>query len=180
MQFELNDYHRNIPDEEFILDVQFVAKQLGKTSITGEEYCKYGKYHESTIRRRFGSWKKVLEVCQLETQGHNFICEFSDEEVIVDVKRVAEFLKSETLTQKEYNAYGKYSNTTLERRYGSWNNVLKIASMKANVNRNFSNKEMFEEIERIWRLLVRQPTTTDIKKWISKYSLNSYARRFGG
>ena len=52
--------------------------------------------------------------------------------------------------------------------------------MKANMNRNISEKEMFEEIERIWRVLGRQPTTNDIKNGISKYSLNSYARRFGG
>ncbi len=180
MQFELNDYHRNISDEEFIADIQAVAKKLGKDSITGAEYSKYGKYHDSTVRRRFGSWKKVLEICLLETQGHNFKCEFSDEEIITDVKRVADILGVETLTAKQYNVYGKYSYTTLKRRYGTWNNVLHLVGMNLNLNRNFSDKEMFEEIERVWILLGRQPTTTDIKKGISKFSLNSYARRFGG
>ena len=47
-------------------------------------------------------------------------------------------------------------------------------------NRNFTNEELFEEIERIWILLGKQPTTTDMKKGISKYSLQSYCRRFGG
>ena len=36
------------------------------------------------------------------------------------------------------------------------------------------------EIERIWIELGRQPTSTDIKNGVSKYSLQSYARRFGG
>lgn len=37
MKFELNDYHRNVSDQEFILDVQETAKKLGKDTLTGEE-----------------------------------------------------------------------------------------------------------------------------------------------
>lgn len=180
MKFELNDYHRNVSDQEFILDVQETAKRLGKDTLTGEEYSLHGKYHSSTLTRRFGSWKKVLEKCSLETQGHNFKYDFSDEDVVIDLKRVAEITGTETPTAREYNSHGRYYSTTLIRRYGTWNNILELAGMKANLNRNFSDEQMFEEIERIWVVLGRQPTTTDIKKGISKYSLNSYARRFGG
>ena len=180
MKFELNDYHRNVSDQEFILDVQETAKRLGKDTLTGEEYSLHGKYHSSTLTRRFGSWKKVLEKCSLETQGHNFKYDFSDEDVVIDLRRVAEITGTETLTAREYNAHGRFYSTTLIRRYGTWNNILELAGMKANLNRNFSDEQMFEEIERIWVVLGRQPTTTDIKKGVSKYSLNSYARRFGG
>lgn len=55
MKFVLNDYHRNLSDDELIQDVVRVANELGKDSITGEEYDKYGKYHSSTIRRRLGT-----------------------------------------------------------------------------------------------------------------------------
>jgi hypothetical protein len=85
------------------------------------------------------------------------------------------------LTEKEYDKYGKYCSNTLMKRYnGKWNNILSLAGMKINLNRNFSDEDLFEEIERIWILLGRQPTTTDIKKGVSKYALNSYSRRFGG
>lgn len=40
--------------------------------------------------------------------------------------------------------------------------------------------DLLTEIERLWILLGRQPTTTDIKSGLSKYSLNSYTRKFGG
>jgi len=180
MKFELNDYHRNVSDQEFILDVQKTAKKLGKNTLTGEEYSLHGKYHSSTLTRRFGSWKKVLEMSSLETQGHNFKYDFSDEDVMADLKRVAGIMQTETLTAREYNVHGKYHSTTLIRRYGTWNNILELAGMKANLNRNFSDEQMFEEIERIWIILGRQPTTTDVKQGISKYSLNSYSRRFGG
>ncbi len=182
MKFELNDYHRNVPDEDFIKDIQETAKRLGKTTLTGEEYAAHGKYHPSTLRRRFGTWKDVLEKSGLETNGHNFRLSYTDDEVISDLKRVATILGKETITREEYDSLGKISCATLvkPKHYGSWNAILKLTGMEPNLNRNFTNEEMYEEIERIWILLGRQPTTTDIKKGISKFSLQSYARRFGG
>ena len=183
MKFELNEYHRNVSDEELIADVKRVAVKLGKNTLTGDEYLLHGKYHLSTVRRRLGhgSWKKVLELCALETRGHNFRCVLSDEDIAADLKRVANLLGVETLTRKEYSIYGMHHGDTLSDKRGrSWNKVLELAGMKPVQNRNFTNEDLFEEIERIWILLGRQPTATDIKNGISKYSLNSYARRFGG
>lgn len=47
--------------------------------------------------------------------------------------------------------------------------------------KRIEEQELFDEIERMWRFLGRQPTTTDIiKNGISKYSIDTYKRRFGG
>lgn len=119
-------------------------------------------------------------MAHLTTKGHNFRYTFSDEDVVADIKRVIDLCKKDTITAREYNVYGKYHSTTLITRYKTWNNVLKICGLQLNLNRNFTNTDLFEEIERIWIILGRQPTTTDIKKGISKFSLNTYARRFGG
>ena len=183
MKFELNEYHRNVSDEELIADVKRVAETLGKNTLTGDEYLLHGKYHLSTIRKRLGhgSWKKVLELCALETRGHNFKCVMSDEDIVADLKRVANLLGVETLTRKEYSIHGMHHGDTLSDKRGrSWNKILELAGMKPVQNRNFSNEDLFKEIERIWVMLGKQPTASDIKKGISKYSLQSYARRFGG
>lgn len=180
MKFELNEYHHNTSDEEFIEDVRKTAERLNKDTLTGAEYDKHGTYHSSTLTRRFGSWKIVLEKSGLKTKGHNFKFSYSDDYVVKDLKRVASILGKETLTGKEYELHGEFSRDTLMKHYGSWNAVLKLAGMELNLNRNFTDEEMFEEIERVWVLLGRQPTTTDIKKGLSTFSLQSYARRFGG
>ena len=180
VKFVLNEYHRNVSDEELIEDVVRVAKKLKKTTLTAKEYTLNGTYHSSTLSHRFGSWKKVLELSSLTIKGHNFKYTFSDEDVIEDLKRVAFEYKKETLTSNEYSKYGRCHGDTLSRRYGTWNKVLELAGLKNVMNRNFTNEDLFVEIERVWTLLGRQPTTTDIKNGISKYSLNSYARRFGG
>lgn len=180
MKFELKDYHRNITNEELINDVIITAQKLNKSTLTTVEYDKNGSFSQSTLTKRFGSWKKVLKLSGLKTISHSYKFNYTDDEIITDLRRVAEELGVNTLTAREYNQKGFCHSSTLIKKYGCWNKVLKLAGMKPKLNRNFSNENMFEEIERVWIELGRQPTTTDIKKGISKYSLNSYARRFGG
>lgn len=180
MDFVLNEYHRNISDEDLINDVINVAKTLGVTTLTQDEYAKNGKYHSSTIARRFKNWGKVLELAHLENKINNYKLNLSEIDIINDVIRVKNIYNKETITREEYDRYGTYNSSTLVKYGKSWNQILKMSGLKLNLNRNFSNEEMFEEIERIWIKLGRQPTSTDIKNGISKYSLQSYARRFGG
>lgn len=90
MKFELDDYHRNITDEELIEDVKKVSASLNKNSITTNEYDKYGRYNHTTYYRRFSSWKEVLELAELSTTSRNF--HISDNDYISDLRRVASVL----------------------------------------------------------------------------------------
>ena len=38
MEFKLNDYHRNIPDELLLEDVRNVSQKIGKNTLTQVEY----------------------------------------------------------------------------------------------------------------------------------------------
>lgn len=88
MEFKLNEYHRNISDEEFVRDIKETAIKLKKETLTGVEYSQNGKYHASTIIHRFGSWKKALELAELNTKGKSNRFTMSKDDVIEDVKRV--------------------------------------------------------------------------------------------
>ena len=66
MKFELDDYHRNTPEDALIEDLKTVAAKLGKKSVTHDEYNDNGRYSSSTYVRRFGSWFKALEMAGLE------------------------------------------------------------------------------------------------------------------
>ena len=48
MEFVLDDYHHNTPDEELIADLKDVAKLINKNTVTMEEYDNYGNYHPTT------------------------------------------------------------------------------------------------------------------------------------
>lgn len=179
MEFILNELHRNISDDELINDVIKTAKELGMSSLTVDTYSHHGSFHGSTLIRRFGSWRNVLILSHLDVKSHNFRLNVSVEEIIKDVKRVRDIYQKDTITKKEYDVYGIYHSSTLNKHGIPWNKILQMSGLRLNLNRDFSNEDMFAEIERIWVKLGRQPTTTDIKKGASIYSLNTFSRRFG-
>lgn len=179
MKFELNESHRNVSNEDLISDVINTAKKLGKNTLTRDEYSQNGKYHSTTLTRRFGSWKTILELSSLEINGHNFKKSISEADIISELHRIAHILGKDTVTIIEFENYSKMcSVSALNSRYGSWSKVLKLAGME-NKNRKLSDEELYEEIERIWVLLGRQPTYTDMRNGISHYSPRTFENRFG-
>jgi hypothetical protein len=66
MKFTLEPHHRDVPDDELIQDISRVAKELGKPTVTIDQYNENGRFHATTQIRRFGSWFKVLERAGLQ------------------------------------------------------------------------------------------------------------------
>ena len=179
MKFELNEYHRNVSDEELLADIKRVDEELKMNKLTRDAYKNYGRYSPSTIERRFGGWNKVLELCGIETIIH----QVATSDILKDIKRVAALLNKETISSLEYQQHGTYSRDTCSKRFSSWNDALQQAGLKpfARVsNQRIDDDAMLKEIERIWIKLGRQPTSSDIKAGISQYSLHAYAEHFGG
>lgn len=178
MRFEINDYHRNVTDEELIEDIKRVSNLLNKTSITTTEYDKYGRFNHTTYYRRFGDWRKVLESAELSTASKNFC--ISNDDYIADLQRVAAALNRNTVIVSEYQRLGKYSSHRLSSRFGSWDSALKAAALESTgFNRKATEADLFQDIENTWIHLGRQPKTTDIKNGVSKYGMTTYIRHFG-
>ena len=51
MDFTLNEYHRDIPNEELLEDLLRVANLLKSNRLSRSEYKQYGKFGTSTISR---------------------------------------------------------------------------------------------------------------------------------
>lgn len=184
MEFKLNEYHRNIPDQELLDDIKRVSDFLGTKVLSRDAYNKHGKYSRTTIERRFGSWKTALEKIGLVPVHSGiknvFNINVSDEQLLNDLRVTAKLLDATTITSTQYCEYGKHGHTIIIERFGKWETALLKAGLEpTGFHSTISAEELMEEIERIWIKLGRQPTTTDIKNGISKYSLNSYARKFG-
>lgn len=180
MEFVLNEYHRDTPDEELIADLQRVAKQLNKDSLTRSEYTAYGRFHAQTLNNHFGTWVEVLEKAGLNAKGHAGKLCLTDKMVAEELKRVAAICQTDYVTKDDFSKHAKFSVSPLIERYGNWTNVLALAGMKPKVHRFFLDEEIFEDIERMWVQLGRQPTINDIKRGCSKFSPNTFIRRFGG
>lgn len=178
MRFELNDYNRNIPDEDLIKDVKRVARLLNKESVTIDEYDKNGKFYHTTLSRRFGRWKDILKLAKLSTESHNFY--ITDDEYISDMQRVASLVMNKALTISQYKRNGRYDANKLSKRFGGWDAALKAASLESTgYHSKVTDIELFQDIENIWVTLGRQPKTSDIKNGTSKYGMTTYIRHFG-
>ena len=191
MKFELTEYHHNISDQALLNDVAHVAKVLNKSSLTKKEYAQNGQYGVETICRRFGSWLKVLNLCKLESNqfqlaaasSSHLYTAISNRDLLDDIIRVSKILGKESFSSREYNDLAKYSSSTVFKRFKAWNNALVKAGLrpyKQVSEKRIETTTLFEEIERMWITLGRQPTVSDIKNGYSKYALNTFSRRFGG
>jgi hypothetical protein len=182
MEFKLNEYRQGVTDDELLSNVKHVAGLVGDQYLSFSLYKIHGKYSEGTFRKRFGSWSNVLNKLGLRIQKKALeMKRISDEEMINDLRRVAELLGRKVVTSTVYDRHGKYSYPTISERFGNWSNFLAKSGLEATGHiRNVSDEDLFLEIERIWTTLGKQPTTTEMKKGISKYSLDTYSRRFGG
>ncbi|HKI10640.1 MAG TPA: HNH endonuclease [Candidatus Acidoferrum sp.] len=104
----------------------------------------------------------------------------TDDELIADLKRVANESNKKFVSFRRYNEYGKYVGDTLARRFGSWSEALMRAGLQVNRHpARISEEELFQNIEEIWVKLGRQPRITEIQKPLSKYSHGAYTKRFG-
>lgn len=105
-----------------------------------------------------------------------------DRELLNDILRVAKLLNQKSLTSEEYSKYGKYNVTTICRRFSKWLIAVKLVGLSPkprNIHK-ITDEELFQDIERVWIKLGRQPTITDVKNGEFSYSQNAFVRRFGG
>lgn len=184
MKFELNDWKAQLTDEEIIADIQETAKRLEKDYISIATYKVHGKYSQTAIQAHFGTWKNALFLAGLRNERNSSELKLiSDEEYYKDLRRVSKLINSTTVNYEDYRKHGRYSITYIFKRFGKWNDFLAKAGLEPTgfCKDKITEQECFDEIERMWRLLGRQPTATDIiKGTICRYSIDTFKRGFGG
>ena len=164
---------------------------LNQNTLSREEYSQHGKYSYTTYQKRFGGWNKALLLCGLSLTSQQMGANkhkhantpIPENELLSDVRRVAQQLGKTTISSVEYAQFCKYSRDSCFKRFGTWNNTLELAGLEpyAQVSgKRIDDEDLLQEIERLWIQLGRQPTATDIRNGYSKYTLNTYTRHFGG
>ena len=121
MDFELQPFHRDIPEKNLVSDLKNVAKLLGKPSVSFREYEKHGKYSAGTLQRRLGSWNKALQKAELSvTQEMNIPVEVLFENI--------EKVWIQKGSQPVYRDLGcppsEYSGQAYKSKFGSWQKAL--------------------------------------------------------
>lgn len=103
-----------------------------------------------------------------------------DDELIDDLKRVAEKLGLNKISSRQYNDNGaKYTAGTIVTRFGTWNKALEMADLNLVQQRDVSEEDLFKNLEDVWLNVGKQPTFRNMKPPTSKYSTYQYIAKFG-
>jgi hypothetical protein len=103
-----------------------------------------------------------------------------DNELLEDIKLVANKSLKNSVSSREYNEIGgKFSSNTIIERFGGWNNALKKAGLQLVHQREVSTEELFENLEQVWIIIGVQPVFRDMKKPNSRFSTHQYIAKFG-
>ncbi|WP_413438675.1 homing endonuclease associated repeat-containing protein [Sulfuriferula sp. GW1] len=122
MKFELEESLRGAPDEELLADLRRSAKALSRETITMAEYEEVGKSHPSTIQRRFGSWRKALELAGLQPSRSKI--GITDDELFENIKALWISLGRQPRYNEVKTPSSQFSARTYENRFGSWSKAL--------------------------------------------------------
>lgn len=98
--------------------------------------------------------------------------------LLEDLVQVAKRLDLSVISQRQYDEHGKYSSSTISRRFGSWNQAVSAANLEPANEVNLSDGRLFENISKLWEFFGRQPRRRELSDSPSTISQGPYNRRF--
>jgi hypothetical protein len=122
VRFTLDEYHRGISDDALLDDLKVVAKRLAKNSVTRFEYDDKGRFHSTTLVRRFGTWFSALEKAGLEKTRTPM--NVSNEELFHNLEEIWVKLGRQPRYAEVLKPFSQYSVGTYEHRFGGWRKAL--------------------------------------------------------
>ncbi len=143
-KFQLESFHRNIPDPELVeelLRCHAELKRIGE-SLTYRSYSKVGKYSSSIFSNRFGSWNDALKAAGIEpneTKGIDAI------ELFGNLEDVWENKGKQPVYRDMSVAPSKDSASTYCDRFGSWRKALE--AFIAYINEDDREEECAEAVD---------------------------------
>ncbi len=131
MKYQLEPYHRDVPDKELLADLSRVAKELGKNRVTLDEYNEKGNFHSTTLTRRFGSWFAATDKAGLaRTRNLNI----PNEELFANLVELWTTLGRQPRYQDLRPGTSRFSSGTYEKRFGTWRKALAAFVQWANAD----------------------------------------------
>lgn len=104
----------------------------------------------------------------------------TDEELLDDIRKTANKLGQKSLTVDEYNKHGVYSYTMANRRFGSWQNTLKLSGLSVEQSNYYiTDEEYAQDIKRVANQIGRDTVTYTEYKQFGKHSAGKISKRFG-
>ncbi len=188
MKFELERLIRPTRDE-IIQEVRRVAELVDSGPLTRRAFDQHARISSSGFTRKFGGWEAVLGAAGLfhrysgqeVTERQRSQKRHSEDELVAELRRVADTLGSDTLTEEEFNAHAAVSSSGIVRRLGSWKAALERAGLRQSpLSRRYSDDDYFENLLHVWTRWGRQPKLREMDESPSIITSGAYEAKFGG
>lgn len=133
VEFVLNEYNRDAPDETLLADLRRVARELGK-SPTIDEYNVRGRFHASTLARRFGRWTAATAAAGLGPTRSPLNIPIED--LFENIEQVWTRLGRQPRYADMDGSESQFSAATYANRFGGWRQALErfVATVKRDPN----------------------------------------------
>lgn len=112
-----------LKDEDIKRDLMKIYNEYGYISC--DLYEKYGKYSKNAITNHFGGFNNILKELGIPLNTTRMD---TKEEIINDFKSF--YSKYQTTSSTKYRKCGRYSQSVIERLFGSWSSFIKSLNLK--------------------------------------------------
>jgi hypothetical protein len=146
MKFELEEFHRNITDENLLADMRRVATELNTDSLTTRQQNEHGKFRMQTIIIRFGSWVNALRKAGLKVSKRQNK-QIPDEELFKNLEEIWIKLGRQPKYRDMQERVSNYGPTRYTRVFGSWRKALEKFIEYINKEENISSEEAIKNLE---------------------------------
>lgn len=114
--------------------------------------------------------------------------QFSNSELLEDLKRVSSLIGKSSVSLKEYQKHGDYSYQTLKKRFGSWKDALECAYLEESKRSwggdlsevRIPEELLLEDMRRVAQELENTSITIADYDRVGKYGSSVICKRFGG
>lgn len=178
-------------DEAILQELRRVAALHAGGPLTMDAYSKLSpKVSWSTLKKRFGSWGKVLTAAGL---SHLFVeahmpyrekvqrgTTMTDDELIGEMRRIRALTGRDVLTAKDFNNHSITHADAIRHRFGSWKAALDKATIRqAELGKRYTDQQCFENMVALWTHYGRQPQYRELKRPPSTVGPKAYVLRWG-
>lgn len=190
MKFELNRLN-SYTDEDILDEIRRVINLVGEEKFNSSVFSKHSKVSKTTVTNRFGSWKNALERSgnphlykykgTISNKVQNQSAKnYTDEDLISELKKVAHFYNRDQLTQSEFDAKSNISSSAIRLRFGTWKEAVVKAGLElVPLAKRYTDVECFENLLTVWSHYSRPPTYEEMSLAPSCVGGKAYTRRFG-
>lgn len=101
-----------------------------------------------------------------------------DDELLIDLRKVAEQLGGQSITKEQYNQHGRFCAATMQKRFVSWNKALSLSGLVVKKRNDIPKAELLVDLIRVASELGMQTVTGEQYNQIGHFSRDTFARKF--